>query len=140
MCVNGTSPVSTCEKAVAFSATKPATPALPRRIKSRRFMVCPSPSVIQEMVRGRHEAGVATATGLRELGDGQPPSIPYALPRQQHSLFQVTGHVRIRSGVRVVRHHHDCLVEILVEAFENLQHFGGGVAVEGAGGVAGGVK
>ena len=50
--------------------------------------------------------------------------------RQQHSLFQVPRHVRVRGRVRIVRNHHDRLLEVLVQPLQNLQHFCCGMAVE----------
>jgi|SRR5271170_2281583 len=36
--------------------------------------------------------------------------------RQQHPFFQMSCRVGVRGGVRIVRHHHDRLMEIFVQA------------------------
>src|SRR5205814_7816558 len=59
------------------------------------------------------------------------------LAGQQHSLLQMTGQVRVRRGVGIVRDHDDGFVKILIEAFEDFEHLGGRVAVEIAGRLVG---
>lgn len=34
--------------------------------------------------------------------------------RQQHTFFQMAGHVRVRGRVRIVGYHDDCLLKVLV--------------------------
>ncbi len=44
--------------------------------------------------------------------------------------FPGAGHVRVRSGMRIVRNHHDRLLKILIQSLQDLQHFCRGVAVQ----------
>ena len=57
-------------------------------------------------------------------------AIAAPLRRQQHSLLQMPRHMRVRSRVGIVRHHHDRFVEVLVQALQDLKHFRCGVAVQ----------
>jgi hypothetical protein len=45
--------------------------------------------------------------------------------------------MRVGRSVRVVCDHHDRLVEVFVQALQNFQYFGSGMAVEIAGGLVG---
>src|SRR5438445_12603984 len=51
-------------------------------------------------------------------------------PSLQFALVQVAYEVRALGGVRVVRHHHDGLLEFLVQPLEQREHLFGGLAVE----------
>src|SRR5580692_372899 len=59
------------------------------------------------------------------------------LGRQQHSFFQMSGYVRVRRCMRIVRDHHYGLVKVLIQTLQNLQHFRGGVTIEIAGRLVG---
>src|SRR6202008_558623 len=50
--------------------------------------------------------------------------------RQQHSFFQMPRHVRVRGRMGIVRDHYDGLLEILIQALQNLEHFRRLVAVQ----------
>ena len=52
-------------------------------------------------------------------------------------LFQVQHAARPLGGVRIVRHHHDRLLEFLVEPLQQRQHFAGRLGVEIAGRLVG---
>ena len=45
----------------------------------------------------------------------------------------MTRHVRVGRCMGIVRHHHDGLVKVFVQALQDFEHFGRGVAVEIAG-------
>src|SRR5213078_1220857 len=51
-------------------------------------------------------------------------------PSLQFALVQVAYEMRALGGVRVVRHHHDGLLELPIEPLEQRQHLLGGLAVE----------
>ena len=55
--------------------------------------------------------------------------------RQQHAFFQVPRHVRIRCRMRIVRYHHNRLLEIFVQAL--IWDIRCGIAVQIAGGLVG---
>src|SRR3954454_9844966 len=57
--------------------------------------------------------------------------------RQQLPLFKMARNVRVGSGVRVVRDHDDSLAEIFIEALDDVEDVGSGVAVEITGGFVG---
>lgn len=56
---------------------------------------------------------------------------------QQFSLFQMMGPGGELGGVRIVRHHHYGLAEILVQLGEDAQHFQRGRGIQVAGGFVG---
>src|SRR5438105_4526045 len=51
-------------------------------------------------------------------------------PSLQFALVQMAYEMRALGGVRVVRHHHDGLLELPIEPLEQRQHLLGGLAVE----------
>src|SRR6516165_559729 len=50
--------------------------------------------------------------------------------RKQLALLQMTDDARVPGGARVVRHHDDGLLEIAVQAAEDVQHFLRGMRVQ----------
>src|SRR6266702_4382535 len=58
-------------------------------------------------------------------------------PSLQFALVQVAYQVRALGGVRIVRHHHDGLLELLVQPLEQGQDLLGRLAVEVARGLVG---
>ena len=49
---------------------------------------------------------------------------------EQHPFFQMSRDMRIRSCMRIVRHHDDRLVKVLIQPLQDFQDFGCGVTVE----------
>ena len=49
---------------------------------------------------------------------------------QQHSFFQMPSYVSVRSGMWIVRDHHNGFMKILIQTFQNFEDFGGGMAIE----------
>ena len=79
------------------------------------------------------KAGLVGVTGLLRVRCGESD----LSRRQQHAFFQMPRHVRVRRSVRIVRHHHNRLLEVFVQPLQNLQHFGRGMTVQVAGRLVG---
>ena len=69
-------------------------------------------------------AKLAVSCDPGKMEDGRPrPSVFDILGRKQHALFQVSGHMRVRGRMWIMRHHDHGLVKVFVQPLQDFEHF-----------------
>src|SRR5213076_2488131 len=111
-----------CRVIIRFAAD-PATPAFHAptmvRIRPKAITAVAMPSIVSTVRRRCRNRF------LRTILSSFTPA-----PSLQLALVEVAHGMRPLDGVRIVRHHHDSLLELLVQPLEQREHLFGGLAVE----------
>src|SRR5437867_4758218 len=114
-----------CRVIIRFAAD-PATPAFHAptmvRIRPNAITAVAMPSIVSTVRRRCRNRF------LRTILSSFTPA-----PSLQLALVEVAHGMRPLDGVRIVRHHHDGLLELFVQPREQRQYFLGGLAIEVAG-------
>src|SRR2546423_4055081 len=118
-----------CRVILRFAAD-PATPAFHAptmvRIRPKAITAVAMPSIVSTVRRRCRNRFLG-----RILSSFTPA------PSSQLALVEVAHGMRPLDGVRIVCHHHDSLLELLVQSLEQRQHLFGGLAIQIAGRLVG---
>jgi hypothetical protein len=119
----------------------PSTPAYQAStmVRSRpKAQIATTRPTIVSTVRSRWRKAFLSSRRSRNMVRGWlSADRPPLRRRHQHALFKVDQAPGARGGLGVVRDHHDGLAEFAVQLVQQVQHLGGGGAVEVAGGLVG---